>query len=314
VAEVLGVAVVGDLVVHYARRYGREVLYVNHAGERRNPVASCELATGEVIIRDERFRGPAWVLLKEWVREHRDGRPPLVERIAGERVPDAVDASAAAPAYELAIPHLPPRTPEEDLANNLPGAGLRAMIRAQEAEHAAPVRWVAKLFGSELSSSEARRGLVGEQRVGAVLEPMKAGGWRVLHGVRWPSGADIDHVVIGPSGVFTVNTKHHPGASVWVRDRVFRVNGRSEDHLRFSETEQRRATKVLRRWCGWPVPVQAVVAVVGARRLDVAFTNPSVLVVDGERLDQELARLPAQLTRLQIESVFSVARHASIWR
>lgn len=43
-----------------------------------------------------------------------------------------------------------------------------------------------------------------------------------------PSGAadaDIDHVLVGPAGVFTVNAKHHPSASVWVGGDTFIVNG-----------------------------------------------------------------------------------------
>ncbi|MFE7074420.1 nuclease-related domain-containing protein [Streptomyces sp. NPDC057620] len=30
------------------------------------------------------------------------------------------------------------------------------------------------------------------------------------------SGGGIDHLLIGPGGVFTINTKHHQGAPVWV--------------------------------------------------------------------------------------------------
>jgi hypothetical protein len=36
-------------------------------------------------------------------------------------------------------------------------------------------------------------------------EALKARGLRILPAIRWPSGADIDHLAIGPAGVFTVN-------------------------------------------------------------------------------------------------------------
>ena len=37
--------------------------------------------------------------------------------------------------------------------------------------------------------------------------------WRVLHSVPVEGGRDIDHVMIGPPGVVTINSKHHrPGA------------------------------------------------------------------------------------------------------
>ena len=32
--------------------------------------------------------------------------------------------------------------------------------------------------------------------------------WHVIHSVPSEKGADIDHVVIGPAGVFTLNTKN----------------------------------------------------------------------------------------------------------
>lgn len=70
--------------------------------------------------------------------------------------------------------------------------------------------------------------------VGESLARLTSRGWKVLHAIQWPSGADIDHLVIGPSGVFTVNAKHHAGARVWVADHMIRVNNRSTDHLRIA--------------------------------------------------------------------------------
>src|SRR5690606_2622889 len=49
--------------------------------------------------------------------------------------------------------------------------------------------------------------------------------WRFLHAVPiGERGVDIDHVAIGPAGVFPVNAEHHPHASVWVGGHVFMVN------------------------------------------------------------------------------------------
>ncbi|MEV0525811.1 nuclease-related domain-containing protein [Streptomyces sp. NPDC050439] len=49
-------------------------------------------------------------------------------------------------------------------------------------------------------------------------------GWRVLHGVPKANGGDIDHLLIGPGGVFSINTKNHDAASVWVGDMMARVD------------------------------------------------------------------------------------------
>lgn len=53
------------------------------------------------------------------------------------------------------------------------------------------------------------RGAAGERKVGAILEDLGPG-WHALHGVCLGRG-DIDHVLVGPGGTFTVETKSHRG-------------------------------------------------------------------------------------------------------
>jgi hypothetical protein len=55
-----------------------------------------------------------------------------------------------------------------------------------------------------------RRGAEGEEVVGRILEEMSAGGWHVIHDVTFGRG-NIDHIAIGPGGVFAVETKSHGG-------------------------------------------------------------------------------------------------------
>jgi len=49
-----------------------------------------------------------------------------------------------------------------------------------------------------------------EEEVGAILDRLRERGWRALHGVDSGRG-NIDHVLIGPAGVLTVETKSHRG-------------------------------------------------------------------------------------------------------
>ncbi len=46
--------------------------------------------------------------------------------------------------------------------------------------------------------------------VGQILEGLAAEGWCVIHDVSFGRG-NIDHIVIGPGGIFTVETKSHGG-------------------------------------------------------------------------------------------------------
>ncbi|HWX44250.1 MAG TPA: nuclease-related domain-containing protein [Solirubrobacteraceae bacterium] len=63
------------------------------------------------------------------------------------------------------------------------------------------------------------RGARGEEQVGALLEGLRGRGWRVIHDASLGRG-NVDHIAIGPGGVFTVETKSHPGPV-----RVGRVHG-----------------------------------------------------------------------------------------
>ena len=64
-----------------------------------------------------------------------------------------------------------------------------------------------------------RLGRDGEKAVGQFLERLREQGYRVFHDIIGP-GFNIDHVVIGPAGVFTIETKTYrklPGPNVKIR-------------------------------------------------------------------------------------------------
>lgn len=63
------------------------------------------------------------------------------------------------------------------------------------------------------------RGASAEEHVGGLLEALPADEWTVVHDASFGHG-NIDHILIGPPGVFTVETKSHPGPV-----RVGRVHG-----------------------------------------------------------------------------------------
>lgn len=82
-----------------------------------------------------------------------------------------------------------------------------------------------------LRSAEAfERGAEGEEATARALAALPANHWRVLHDVRWPGRryANIDHVIVGPTGIFVIDSKHWSG-SVEVRDQVLLQNGRRRE-------------------------------------------------------------------------------------
>jgi hypothetical protein len=112
-----------------------------------------------------------------------------------------------------------------------------------------------------------RKGAAGERRTARMLRPLTRRGYAVLHDRALPTGrANVDHLVIGPAGVFVVDSKNwdrnkritRRGRTVWVG----RVPGNKA--VRSVVYEARRVAEVLSRAVGRPVDVVPVVAVHGA--------------------------------------------------
>jgi hypothetical protein len=67
------------------------------------------------------------------------------------------------------------------------------------------------LGGNRLYSAQADRwlqGAEGERAVAAVLAQLEGDGWRALHDISLGRG-NIDHILVGPGGIFTIETKSH---------------------------------------------------------------------------------------------------------
>ena len=111
------------------------------------------------------------------------------------------------------------------------------------------------------------RGVLGERRVASVLQSLDDR-WTVLHSVPVGKGTtDIDHVVIGQSGVFTINTKYSPGKEVWVAGRGMYVGGHKQPYVHNSLREAKRAAELLSDTTGLTVPVTALIVFVDPAKL-----------------------------------------------
>jgi hypothetical protein len=62
-------------------------------------------------------------------------------------------------------------------------------------------------WGSLRESSRWTRGAGGERRVARALRPLERRGWQIDHDVAKPRGGNVDHVALGPNGLFTIETK-----------------------------------------------------------------------------------------------------------
>lgn len=219
-------------------------------------------------------------------------------------------AGAAVPGAMAPAAMAAPPDPADDLAGNPPGAAIRAKI-----EELTPGFWRALLNRLLRRPSETqtwRKGLVGEELAAQELERLTAWGWRVLHSVPLPRGVDIDHLLIGPGGVFTVNTKYHVGARIWVGDQAVKMGSQSYPYVRKARAEAGRAAKVLTQACGFTVTVDAVLAFVEPAKLTVA---PSLHDVRAIRHDQitTFGNLPAVWRPGDVEQIYAAARNRRTW-
>ena len=130
---------------------------------------------------------------------------------------------------------------------------------------------VTERFGRRQSTEAWRVGAEGERRTGRLLESLPPG-FTVFHDLRMPgSRANIDHVVVGPTGVFTVETKNY-AKGVVIKGGVARSNGRKLDSVVEQATRQ---ASVVSEWVG--TAVTPIVCVHGAGlRVEGWFQKPTV--------------------------------------
>lgn len=238
-------------------------------------------------------------------------------------VPEQVGAAVAEvfPAKEAAAHSgTEPESDWYDLARNRPGQAARARAEEELAamrERSRVGTWLARTLDVKTDERAWRVGADGEETIGAKLEKLTKDGWYVLHSVPvGKRGSDIDHVVIGPGGVFTVNTKKHPGKKVWVSKNSILVNGQRTDYLRNSRFEGERATKLLTAAAGFPVFVKPVLIFTTATLIpDVTIQSKpdDVGMLDRMDIPRAFKRSTVVLTPEQVDRVHAVARRSTTW-
>ncbi|MEJ5914378.1 nuclease-related domain-containing protein [Pseudokineococcus sp. 1T1Z-3] len=310
----------GDLEVQRWRRYGHHRLYVQRSDGQQLGYWDCTTATAVLTPECDAAGRAAFDAALA-------GHPDVVVPVGTAGIPDADHEQVAAvpvprvpaPAEAAATSEPASSGPETfgrawtDLASNRAGAAARA--KALELRRAAPVRtFVARLLGRHTEERAWRIGADGEEAVAAQLARLDRR-WRVLHAVLvGERDSDIDHVVVGPGGVFTINTKNHPRARVWVGGSTVLVNGQRTRYVRNSRHEARRAARLLAAAGAGPVEVAGVVALVGVRGgLTIRSQPGDVTVTSRRELAGWLIAQPQRLTDDEVARVYDVARRSSTW-
>ncbi|WP_235779928.1 nuclease-related domain-containing protein [Sinomonas notoginsengisoli] len=196
-------------------------------------------------------------------------------------------------------------------------AGQAVMVETLRLQSGTPRRrGLAKLFGANPLAPEARSwyaGAVGEMRVARALAKLGPE-WHVLHSIPVGTrGADIDHLVVGPGGVFTLNTKNHAGKDVWVAGSVLMVNGQHQKYLRNSAHEAQRVSKILGDAAGREVPVRGAVVLVAPRRVTIRRPAEGAAVVTDGQLRRWLTKQAKALEEADAEQLAALAAEPATW-
>lgn len=158
-------------------------------------------------------------------------------------------------------------------------------------------------------------GAQGERHVGSILARLGPE-WTALHAVPIGEGTkDIDHLLVGPAGVFAINTKHHHGARVWVGDHVLRLNNANTTYLRAARSDAQDASRRLTRAAGYPVEVNAVLALVGERSIVDGRTGPrrDPVVASSRYLLAWLTEQPRRLSPAETQHLQLVSEEPLTW-
>lgn len=337
---------VSDLVVKPWARYGHDRLYVQTADGTR--LGHLDNKTGATVLENEAHRDAFNAVLAA----HRAGTTtpsvapviptqttsPAVEEPAVPEVaqdpalpaPAPVPAPAPPPTVKRAAepvaaptPVIEPTDEPTDEPDWTDLAAIRAGAAAREQalalKQAAPVKtFLARALGVKTDERAWRIGADGEEEVAARLRKL-GDDWKVLHAIPvGENGSDIDHVVIGPGGVFTINTKHHPNSSVWVGGNTVLIDGHRVPYVRNSRYEAKRTSKFLTTALGGvPVLTTGLIVVMGAREGFKVKSQPpdgDVIVLTRREVAKWLAKRPVVLTNPHVEAVFEVARRSDTWR
>jgi hypothetical protein len=139
-----------------------------------------------------------------------------------------------------------------------------------------------------------RQGAAGERRTARLLAPLERHGWAILHDLALPgSRANLDHLVIGPGGVFVIDSKQYRGRLQL--DAVGKLwHGRHPlaPTLGAVSWEADQAAQAL------PDPGVAVVPIVGVHGAQVPWgkvVTDGVPLVAAQRLPSMLRAVPAVL-------------------
>jgi hypothetical protein len=201
---------------------------------------------------------------------------------------------------------------EQRYLNNEAGAGARAKEQELAGEKGAARRFLERVFDPKTEDRSWRRGAEGEEKVAAELAKLGAG-WAVIHDLTiGRRGANLDHLVIGPAGVFALNTKNLTG-KLTVYEHAILQNGHKTAFVPAALREVRTVQQRLSMAAGRDVRAWSVLVVMGCE-VEVRKPSANLTILRARNLPRWLQQLPGgALTPGEVLELERLARTPSTW-
>lgn len=159
---------------------------------------------------------------------------------------------------------------------------------------------------------------VGELEVVARLDHLGPE-WCVLHGLPGPATAadgapsTVDHLLIGPAGVFSVAIHDHTRQNVWVSRRAVVVDGHRVQHIRQAEAVVGHVERMLEAAAGRSIRASTIIVVIDPGSLQVRDLPKDVFVVAASSLGTWLKSRETVLGPATVAELAGFARLDSTW-
>lgn len=286
-----------EIVASPWKRWGKHRTYLNGPDETR--LGFYDHQTGELTVEVDAVRDE----LEAWVAHNTTVTPAAEARHAGgAAVPPAPSLAPTqrSPKHAL-VPAVSTLSGPAVSLYRVPGALAVAKAATLPAEQAEP--WL--------------MGAAGEQAVAATLDGLPVA-WSALHSIPLgdpdaPAG-DLDHLVVGPGGVYVINAKHHPGQAIFVKGDLVMVARHAQPYIASARRDAMTVAVRLSAAVGVPVTVTPVIVFVGADEVVIKFPpRDTMLTTRGQLLDA-LTRRRATLDGPTVATIADVAQRPGTWR
>ena len=152
------------------------------------------------------------------------------------------------------------------------------------------------------------RGERGERHVADMLEELRSEGYKPVHDIVG-NGFNIDHVIVGPGGVFAIETKYRSGKGqiTFRNTEGILVGGRLEekDCLKQGRANAATVSDLIRENCGRREWVTPIVVFVGDWKIRDEWHETNTRVFTPDRLSPYIRNQQPRLTRKEIELIAS---------